>query len=201
MCLDPELLAQMAAQGTALTPTLTVITDSLEHARLREDSPRKEWYVGGASAHPALVAAAAEAGVTLLAGTDSRPHGMIAAEIRALAAAGVPADVALGAASWTARDYLGIPCLVDGAPADAVVYDTDPRGDLSVLGKPRAVILRGRLARRRKTLTPSVAPAPPGGRAEAPQKLMVNFARYAQFIISKQLSAFRADLSVNQLSS
>jgi imidazolonepropionase-like amidohydrolase len=150
MCLDPELLAQMAAQGTALTPTLTVITGSLELARLREDSPRKEWYVGGASAHPALVAAAAEAGVTLLAGTDSRPHGTIAAEIRALAAAGVPADVALGAASWTARDYLGIPGLVDGAPADAVVYDSDPRADLSVLDKPRAVILRGHPARRRK---------------------------------------------------
>ena len=149
MCLDPGLLNQMAAQGTALTPTLTVITSGLDRARLREDSPRKDWYVGGASAHPALVAAAAEAGVTLLAGTDSRPHGTIATEIRGLAAAGVPADVALGAASWTARAYLGMPGLVDGAPADAVIYDSDPRKDLSVLDTPRAVILRGHLARHR----------------------------------------------------
>jgi len=150
MCLDPGLLSQMAAQGTALTPTLTVITSGLDRARLREDSPRKRWYVGGASAHPGLVAAAAEAGVTLLAGTDSRPHGTIAEEVRGLAAAGVPASIALGAASWTARAYLGLPGLADGAPADAVIYDTNPLEDLSILDKPRAVILRGHLARHHK---------------------------------------------------
>ena len=70
------------------------------------------------TAHPALAASAAETGVTLLAGTDSRPHGTIADEIR--------------------------------APADAVIYDSDPREDLSVLDHPHAVILHGRLARRRK---------------------------------------------------
>ena len=67
-------------------------------------------------------AAAAEAGVTILAGTDSRPCGRIAAEIRGLA---------------------------DGAPADAVIYDADPRRDLSQLAAPRAVILRGQISYRR----------------------------------------------------
>jgi imidazolonepropionase-like amidohydrolase len=38
----------------------------------------------------------------------------------------MPAHQALGAASWTARSYLGLPGLVPGAPADAVVYDEDP---------------------------------------------------------------------------
>lgn len=150
MCLDPGLLTQMAAQGTALTPTLHVICGDLDRIRRQDDGPHKDWLLGGATAHPGLAAAAAEAGVTLLAGTDSRPHGRIATEIRALASAGVPADIALGAASWTARSYLGLPGLEDGAPADAVIYDTDPREDLSVLDKPRAVILRGRLARSRK---------------------------------------------------
>ena len=100
MCLDPALLAQMAAQGTALTPTLVAITGSLKTVEARPDSPRRDWYLGGASVHAELTAAAAEAGVTLLAGTDSRPHGRVASEIRALAAAGVPAHGALAAGSW-----------------------------------------------------------------------------------------------------
>jgi imidazolonepropionase-like amidohydrolase len=148
MGLDPALLAQMAAQGTALTPTLTVITGSLEHFASRPDDPVKDWYVGGASVHGQLCAAAAEAGVTILAGTDSRPHGRVADEIRALAAAGVRPHDALAAGSWAARAYLGLPGLVPGAPADAVIYDTDPRADLGQLDHPRAVILRGQLRHR-----------------------------------------------------
>ncbi len=149
MCLDPALLGRMAERGIALTPTLSLISGSLERMRRRPDSPRKRWYVQGAGAHGGLVAAAAEAGVTLLAGTDSRPHGRVADEVRALAAAGVPAHQALGAASWTARSYLGLAGLVEGAPADVVVYDEDPRTDLRQLDRPRAVLLRGILAYRR----------------------------------------------------
>jgi imidazolonepropionase-like amidohydrolase len=148
MCLDPALLPRMAAQGTALTPTLTVITAGLKGARNRPDSPRKDWYLRGATAHPGLVAAAAEAGVTILAGTDSNPHGRIAKEIRALAAAGLSPHDAIAAGSWTARAYLGLAGLTPGAPADAVVYDADPRTDLAQLEAPRAVILRGRLMHR-----------------------------------------------------
>jgi imidazolonepropionase-like amidohydrolase len=148
MCLDPALLSQMAAQGTALTPTLTAIAGSIKIVEARPDGPRREWYLGGARVHPQLCAAAAEAGVTLLAGTDSRPHGRVADEIRALAAADVPAHGALAAGSWAARAYLGLPGLAEGAPADAVVYDSDPRADLGQLDHPRAVILRGKLVRR-----------------------------------------------------
>jgi imidazolonepropionase-like amidohydrolase len=147
MGLDAALLDRMAAQGTALTPTIAVLTEGLAHMRSRPDSPRKRWYVEGAGAHPALTAAAAEAGVTLLAGTDSRPHGRIAVEVRALVAAGVPAHTALGAASWTARTYLGLAGLAEGAPADVVVYGSDPRGDLRELDHPVAVVMRGRRVR------------------------------------------------------
>jgi imidazolonepropionase-like amidohydrolase len=150
MGLDPTLLPQMAAQGTALTPTLTVITASLKTVQARPDGPARDWYIGGASVHPKLSAAAAEAGVTVLAGTDSRPHGRIADEIRALATAGVRPHDALAAGSWAARAYLGLPGLAEGAPADAVVYDSDPRADLARLDHPRAVILRGRLVHRRR---------------------------------------------------
>jgi imidazolonepropionase-like amidohydrolase len=149
MCLDPALLPRMAEQGIALTPTLRVITAQIKGARNRPDGPRKDWYLGGATVHPALAAAAAEAGVTILAGTDSSPHGRITGEIRALAAAGLTPHAAIAAGSWAARAYLGLPGLTPGAPADAVVYDADPRTDLAQLDAPRAVILRGRLAHRR----------------------------------------------------
>jgi imidazolonepropionase-like amidohydrolase len=149
MGLDPRLLNRMAAQGTALTPTLAPLTEALADALTHPDGPRKDWFVGGASVHGRLTAAAAEAGVTLLAGTDSRPHGRVSAEIKAMAAAGVPARDALAAGSWAARRYLGLPGLAEGAPADAVVYDADPRTDLAQLDAPRAVILRGQVRFRR----------------------------------------------------
>jgi imidazolonepropionase-like amidohydrolase len=149
MCLDPALLSQMAEQGTALTPTLSVITRSLAAVHERPDGPRKDWYVAGASTHGKLAAAAAEAGVTLLAGTDSRPCGRVIDEIRALADAGVPAGQAIGAASWSARAYLGLGGLTEGAAADVVVYDADPRADLSQLAMPRAVVLRGTVRHKR----------------------------------------------------
>ncbi len=149
MCLDPGLLPRMAERGIALTPTLRVLTANLDVVRERPDGPRKDWYLRGATAHPSLVAAAAEAGVTILAGTDSAPHGRVADEIRALAAAGLRGHDALAAGSWAARRYLGLGGLVPGAPADAVVYDADPRTDLTQLDAPSAVILRGRLVHRR----------------------------------------------------
>jgi imidazolonepropionase-like amidohydrolase len=149
MCLDPDLLPQMAAQGTALTPTLSVINGSLADVRQRPDSPRKDWYIGGATVHGQLAVTAAEAGVTILAGTDSRPHGRVADEVRALVTAGMSSHQAIGAASWAARSYLGLGGLTEGAPADAVIYDADPRRDLSQLAAPRAVVLRGQLQYRR----------------------------------------------------
>jgi len=147
MCLDPELLTRMAAQGTALTPTLRVIQSELPRVRSKPDGPRKQWYLGGAEVHGTLVAAAAEAGVRVLAGTDSMPHGRIIDEVRALAEAGLRPHDALAAASWAARAYLGLGGLEPGAPADAVVYAEDPRADLNRLADPIAVVLRGRRVR------------------------------------------------------
>ena len=108
MGLDPALLDRMAAQGTALTPTLSVMGGAVAAMRdMPDDDPYKRWIVDGVAAHPALITAAVEAGVTVLAGTDSRPHGRVADEVRAMVAGGVPPHAALGAASWTARAYRG----------------------------------------------------------------------------------------------
>ena len=67
---------------------------------------------------------------------------------RVLFPAGLTTHLALGAGSWTARFYLGLPGLMDGGPADAVIYKHDPRNDLSELRRPLAVLRRRKLAYR-----------------------------------------------------
>ena len=87
-----------------------------------------------------------DAGVPIYAGTDAGgylPHGLVGKEIAALAGFSSP-EYALGAGSWRARSWLGRPDrLAEGAPADVVIFDRDPRVDLGVLMQPTAVILRG----------------------------------------------------------
>jgi imidazolonepropionase-like amidohydrolase len=93
-----------------------------------------------------MVASAYEAGVQIYAGTDAGgalAHGRIADEVAALIAAGLPAPAAIGGASWRARDWLGREGIADGASADLVIYDEDPREVPGVLGHPRRIVLRG----------------------------------------------------------
>ncbi|MBH5334245.1 amidohydrolase family protein [Streptomyces pactum] len=96
------------------------------------------------------VRAAYDAGVPVFAGTDaggSLAHGLIAEEVAELTRAGIPAVDAVSAATWAARAWLGRPGLEEGAPADLVVYESDPRADVRVLAAPRRVVLRGRVVR------------------------------------------------------
>jgi len=105
------------------------------------------WMRAVLDAQPATIARADRAGVTVLAGTDAGqgPHGAIVDQIRMLSDCGMPITRAIGAASWTARRYLGLPNLEPGAPADLVVYDADPRRDLDVLRRPAVIVLGGQL--------------------------------------------------------
>ena len=144
MWLSHDLLPRMADQGTALVPTYTPwIAQMKDIVALRP--PAREWFRDGYARLSSLTVAAHAAGVAVLAGTDSRPHGTIAAEVRHLAAGGLPPMVAVGAACWTARQFLGLPGLEDGARADFVVYDRDPIADLRALDRPAHVVLGGRL--------------------------------------------------------
>jgi len=150
--LSGDLLDAMARRGTALVPTLVGV----------DNFPG---IVGGASKYPAYaqrmrrlhaaarprLRAAYEAGIPIYAGTDAGggvEHGRVGDEIRALHAAGLPAERALAAGSWAARSWLGLPGLVEGAPADLIVYPADPRADLSVLAQPTRIVLRGRVVHR-----------------------------------------------------
>ena len=51
----------------------------------------------------------------------------------------------MGAACWTARSWLGLPGLADGAPADLVAFDEDPVAHPDVLHHPRPDHPRGEI--------------------------------------------------------
>ncbi|MBA2390954.1 MAG: amidohydrolase family protein [Geodermatophilaceae bacterium] len=148
--LTEDLVAQMAIRGTALVPTLINI-DQLPDIAASAESKFPAFGSTLRRLHAsarARVRAAYEAGVPIYAGTDAGggiTHGQIAREVLALHEAGLPAEDALGAASWRARDWLGHPGVDEGAPADLCVYDNDPRADLSVLAAPARIVLRGRV--------------------------------------------------------
>jgi imidazolonepropionase-like amidohydrolase len=151
--LSPDLVDQMAANGTALVPTLLQLENFPEYASQAEAkfpvyaAHMRELYE---RRHDTL-RAAVEAGVPVYAGTDAGgvlSHGLVGAEIAALAGLGLTPEQALGAGSWRAREWLGVPGeLTVGAPADLLVYDADPRTDLSVLAHPTRIILRGTVIR------------------------------------------------------
>jgi imidazolonepropionase-like amidohydrolase len=145
MHLDPGLLDQMAAQGTALVPTLNAFAASAFRVRAWDPGPRRDSFLAGWASMPARAGAAHEAGVTVLAGTDTHPCGTVAEEVERLISAGLPRADAVGAASWTARTWLGLPGLIDGAPADLVIFDEDPVAHPDVLHHPRRIILRGQI--------------------------------------------------------
>lgn len=97
------------------------------------------------SRHAATVRGAWEAGVTVLAGTDAGvvAHGLVHREVGLLSAGGMPIEQALAAASWRAREFLGLPAIQEGAPADLVAFDRNPLEDPTVLSGPRLIVLDG----------------------------------------------------------
>ena len=94
------------------------------------------------------IGAAHDAGVPIYAGTDAgglMAHGMIAAEVEALKGIGMTPTEALGRACWKAREWLGRNALADGARADLLCFNDDPRSGPQVLSRPDRVILGGRV--------------------------------------------------------
>ena len=147
--LSTDLVDAVVARGTALVPTARQLANFPEFAAAGQE--RFPAYAATMldlhARRRDTIMAAYEAGVPIYAGTDAGghlPHGGIAEEVVELAAYGIPAHEAVGAASWRARAWLGWNAGLDeGAPADFVVYDRDPRLDLGVLATPLRVVLRG----------------------------------------------------------
>ena len=148
--LSEDLLDAMVDKHIALVPTVMQVDKFPQYAA--EGAAKFPTYAAHMTElhdrQRTTVMAAFEAGVALYAGSDgggATRHGNLSGEVVAMAGLGLPADYALGAASWRAREWLGWNAtLEEGAPADFVVYDRDPRADLSALVSPAHVVLRGR---------------------------------------------------------
>jgi imidazolonepropionase-like amidohydrolase len=147
--LDDELIARMAAAGTALVPTLVNVTENFlgiaegGEAKFPAYAAHMRRLRAGAEDR---IGAAFEAGVPIYVGTDAGgmiAHGRLVDEIAVLVRAGLPTEYALGGACWRARDFLGRPGLAEGDPADLLVLAEDPRRDLDSLRAPVRIVLRG----------------------------------------------------------
>jgi imidazolonepropionase-like amidohydrolase len=149
--LSTDLIAEVAARGTALVPTLINIELFPEIAAGAEKYPTYAAHMRALHAGmPGAMAAAIEAGVPIYAGTDAGggiDHGRIVDEVIALHRAGMSAERALGAASWAARGWLGWSGIEEGAAADLLAFTDDPLADLDVLRTPQRIVLRGRVIR------------------------------------------------------
>jgi imidazolonepropionase-like amidohydrolase len=146
--LTDELIELAAASGAAVVPTLINIDNNPSIAAGAE--AKFPVYAAHMRALFATsrdrIRSAWEAGVPVYTGTDaggSLPHGLIRDEIRALVGAGIPQPEVIAQASWRGRQWLGLPGLDEGAPADLIVFATDPRTDLSALHDPQRIVLRG----------------------------------------------------------
>jgi imidazolonepropionase-like amidohydrolase len=148
--LADDQLGLLAGRGTALVPTLINI-DNFPAIAAQAEQKFPAYAAHTRRLHAGArdrVRAAYEAGVPIFAGSDAGggiAHGRLVDEIHALHGAGLPAAAALAAGSWAARAWLGLPGLVEGAPADLIAYPADPRTDLATLRTPTRIILRGHL--------------------------------------------------------
>jgi imidazolonepropionase-like amidohydrolase len=146
----PEVLEQMAKRGIVLVPTLSVFelvaeiqsccfTPTLvdQAKRLREDAFR-------------TVELARAAGVTIVMGFDSSPHGANALELVLLADAGLTPAEAVVAGTSGAAEACGLDDVGRVAPgqlADLLVVSGDPLADVRVLADDAQrwlVLLSGR---------------------------------------------------------
>ncbi len=146
--LTPDLVDEVARRHIAVVPTLINIDNFPEIADQGEAKfPTYARHMRALHATSRdRVRAAWEAGVPIYSGTDaggSMKHGLIRDEIHALTDAGLPASEVIAQSSWRAREWLGLPGLAEGAPADLLVFEADPRLDPSTIAEPVRTVLRG----------------------------------------------------------
>lgn len=152
LMLLPDQAERMATRGIALTPTLIStpawLPGFLKALEVPDEEVRRT--ADAVERHAATVRGAWEAGVTVLAGTDAGvvAHGLVHREVRLLGEAGIPIEDALAAASWRAREFLGLPAIGEGAPADLVAFDRNPLEDPTVLASPSLIVLDGVVIKR-----------------------------------------------------
>jgi imidazolonepropionase-like amidohydrolase len=144
--MNAALLKTMAAKGIAWTPTLCI--ERFVIGMVEESGGDLKAIREGFEATRGAAASATSLGVRVLAGTDMLSPGSVWQEVVTLQRLGLPPEDALASATTAAREFLGEPALDEGAPADLVVYEHDPRNDPEILAMPALVMFRGRLIRR-----------------------------------------------------
>jgi imidazolonepropionase-like amidohydrolase len=141
--IQPEQVERMAATGTAWCPTITLVRGFV----LRQELPDPDYQTRVRTFYneelAVLLPQAAALGVPILAGSDTIPPAEFWREIESLHRYGLDAEPAIASATTTARSYLGLRDLEEGAPADVVLYDSDPRNDPEVLQHPALVMVGG----------------------------------------------------------
>ncbi|MFJ3668697.1 amidohydrolase family protein [Streptomyces sp. NPDC090106] len=148
--LTDDLVPLFVERRVAIVPTLVNIA-TFPRLAAGGESKYPRWSAHMRRLHERrydTVRGAYDAGVPVFVGTDAGgtlPHGLVADEVAELVTAGIPAVEAVAATSWKARAWLGRPGLEEGAPADLVVYEADPRADVRVLAAPRRVVVNGRV--------------------------------------------------------
>jgi imidazolonepropionase-like amidohydrolase len=148
--LTDDLIPLFASRGVAIVPTLVNIAT---FPQLADGGQARfpQWSAHMRRLHERrydTVRNAYDAGIPVYVGTDAGghlAHGLVAGEVAELVTAGIPPLAALSATTWNAREWLGRPALKEGAPADLIVYETDPRTDVRVLAAPRRIVLNGRI--------------------------------------------------------
>ncbi len=151
--LSTDLIDTMVANDVALVPTAKQLNNFPSYAEAggKKFPKYAEHMMALFERRRETIGAAYEAGVAIYAGTDAGgvlPHGLIGDEVIELASYGLTPEDALGAASWRAREWLGLSgTLAEGTTADFVIFDGNPLEDLGLLKDPERVVLRGRVVR------------------------------------------------------
>lgn len=141
-------MVQARELGILLDPTVYQVDRFPEFAAAGSKFPRYQARM--LAMHERLddrLAQMVEAESLFVMGTDTaeniatRP---LPVELVTAVAHGMPADVVMKAASYGARQLLGLPSWGDGEPADFVVYSSDPEKDITAVAEPFGVIIDGK---------------------------------------------------------
>ncbi|AZI57821.1 amidohydrolase family protein [Nakamurella antarctica] len=146
--LTSDTIETVRASGVHIVPTLINIENFPSFAAAAgEKYPTYAKHMRDLySRADATIAAVVEAGIAVHAGTDAGgyiEHGRIVDEVTSLLRVGMTPTQALKAATWDARQWLGVADPELGGSADLVVYASDPRIDWDTLREPLAVIRAG----------------------------------------------------------
>lgn len=147
--MTPKVVRLMADRGVNWTPTLATVEAFLRKFE-EAGAPaavRQEWDERMSECLPLAVSM----GVPVLVGSDELAHGCSDGEMESMTRHGLSRAQVVAAATIVARRVLGLPGIEEGAPADMVLWDEDPRSDLGALRRPRVVIADGQVVAGRIT--------------------------------------------------